>query len=62
MSIIWARYVVRAGRGGIRTGFLDVEAEEASGRLEGREVPLSGFGKRSSNPVNPESRSNKIVG
>ena len=34
MSIIWARYVVNAGRGGIRTGLLDVEADETWTKLD----------------------------
>ena len=45
MSIIWAQYVVNAGRGGIRTGLLDVEADETRGRRKGRGTPLLGLGK-----------------
>ena len=62
MSIIWARYVVNAGRGGIRTSFIDVEADETGGWRKGRGVPLSGIREQSSNPVGTESRTNKIVG
>ena len=57
MSIIWARYVVSAGREGIRIGLLDDEDDETR-----RGVSLLGLGKESSNPVNTESRTNKIVG
>ena len=45
MSIIWARYVVNAGRGGIRTGLLDVEADETRGWRKGRGTPPLGLGK-----------------
>ena len=62
MSILWARYVVSAGRGGIRTGLLDVEADETRGWRKGRGVPLLGLGKESSSPVDTESRTNKTVG
>ena len=62
MSIIWARYVVSAGRGGILTALLDVDADETKGWRKGRGIRLLGLGKESSNPVDTESRANKIVG
>ena len=45
MSIIWARYVVNAGRGGILTRLLDVEADETKGWRKGRGTPPLGLGK-----------------
>ena len=45
MSIMWARYVLSAGRGGIRTELLDVEADETRGWRKGRGVPPLGLGR-----------------
>ena len=62
MSIMWARYVVSAGRGVIWTSLLDVEADETRGWRKGRGTPFLGLGKERSNPVGTESRTNKTVG